>query len=93
MELDPEGVYPSRPSFKANNDWIIIMPNVNITLNTDNILWFYTLKGSLIQLIDNQLLLEDGHLIPYISPDEAYDEYHHLLDNERDLYLNVRESD
>jgi hypothetical protein len=66
------------------------MPNVNLNINTDNTLEFTTLRGTVIQLIDEQLLYEDGELLPYVSPNEAYDEYYYLLDNERDAYLQAR---
>ena len=64
------------------------MANINVdSTNTEE---FYTLKGELVQLVDNQLLTVDGNILPYVSPNEAYDEYFYLLDNERDAYLQAR---
>tara|TARA_B100000470_G_C19682148_1_gene342540 strand:- start:429 stop:626 length:198 start_codon:yes stop_codon:yes gene_type:complete len=64
------------------------MAKVNV--DDTNTLEFYTLKGELVQLVDNQLLTVNGDILPYVSPNEAYDEYHYLLDNERDEYLKVK---
>ena len=48
------------------------MANINVdSTNTEE---FYTLKGNLVQLVDNQLLTIDGDILPYVSPNEAYDE-------------------
>ena len=68
------------------------MPNVNVG-DVSNSLEFYTLKGSLVQLVDNHLLYVDGELLPYITPEEAEDEYHFLLNSELDKYVDVREAD
>ena len=55
------------------------MANINVdSTNTEE---FYTLKGELVQLVDNQLLTVDGNILHYVRPNEAYDEYHNLLDN------------
>ena len=64
------------------------MAKVNV--DGTNTLEFYTLNGNLVQLVDNQLVTVDGDILPYVSPNEAYDEYHYLLDNERDEYLKVK---
>ena len=61
------------------------MAKVNV--DDTNTLEFYTLKGELVQLVDNQLLTVNGDILPYVSPNEAYDEYHYLLDYERDEKL------
>jgi len=64
------------------------MAKVNV--DGTNTLEFYTLNGNLVQLVDNQLVTVDGDILPYVSPNEAYDEYHYLLDNEIDAYLQAR---
>jgi hypothetical protein len=64
--------------------------NLPYQYEVENTLEFLCVDGTLVQLVDESIILVGGEIQYNVLASEAYDEYYYLLDNERDQYLRAR---